>query len=514
MAKIAVIGSGVAGLTAAAYLGMKGHQVRVFEQFDQMGGVTATFKKEGFSWDLGPMLLQGFGPEEPAGVILSELGIYHRLTLIRDDRGVVFPDFDLWKPSAYQGRHWRRERLKRLFPQEADGLDRYYRFYDQVMDLIAIDQRAESAGAIKSVGLKAWTWAIYQSVKKYRNWSAEQLLDHFFNSAELKGLYAGILADFVVRPSLFSALAIPAVNIETGFDKRIPLKVSMAGSRPGYHYIAGGCQNLVKVLADKIISCGGEITVQAPVVKIRTQNQRVTGIVLDGGHQVEADVVVASGGVREIMFDVVGREHLTPDFTRRIDDVPLMESVHMIHLGVDYDTLARQPAALCYYYGTYDVEDAVRRCQAGQYHEGKDGFLIYVPSLHSPEMAPEGRQAVTIYTIAPNNLDTGSWSERAEALSDSLLKEAEKIMPGLREHTIVKEIMTPEDFCRRTGLNHHAFGGRAPVMGKSGGPHRTPVKGLWFVGSQSEKRGGGVWGTMAASQKVVKMIEASNDLSG
>jgi phytoene dehydrogenase-like protein len=52
--KVAVIGSGVGGLTSAAYLAQKGHDVTVFEQFPTIGGVTSTLKNEsGFQWDLG-----------------------------------------------------------------------------------------------------------------------------------------------------------------------------------------------------------------------------------------------------------------------------------------------------------------------------------------------------------------------------------------------------------------------------------------------------------------------------
>ena len=44
-----------------------GHQVTVYEQFSEIGGVTATLRREGFGWDLGPLLLEGLGPGEPAG---------------------------------------------------------------------------------------------------------------------------------------------------------------------------------------------------------------------------------------------------------------------------------------------------------------------------------------------------------------------------------------------------------------------------------------------------------------
>jgi phytoene dehydrogenase-like protein len=508
MSNISVIGSGVAGLTAAAYLAEKGHKVTIFEQFPEIGGVTATLQQDGFSWDLGPMLLQGFGPDEPGGLILKELGIYDQLSLRKEDRGLWFPDYSFWKPQNYEGPYWRREKLKKLFPGEAAGLDKYYEFYDQILDLMALGSRIEKAGPLQGIMLRAWAWKIFRRIKYTEKWTAEKLMDHFFTSPKLKALYTGILADFVVPPSQFPALGIPAINIESAFDSRIPDQISKAGPRQSYWYVLGGCQNLVNVLADKVRSCGGKIHTDTPVKKIMVEAGRVEGIILEDGTCSAADMVISSGGVREIMLGAVGKELLPDEFVKTVNDVPLMESVHMIHLGIDMDPLEFQPSTLCYYYGTYDVEGAVARCQRGEYHEGKDGFLIYVPSVHSPEMAPRGQHALTIYTIAPNHLNSGSWSERREELSDTLIKEAEKFIPGLKDHTKVKVILTPDDFRKRTHLQHHAFGGRAPVMGKKGGPHQTPIEGLWFIGSQSDKTGGGVWGTMEASQKVVRLMES------
>ena len=62
MTRVVIIGSGMAGLCAGAYLARAGCSVEVFEQADHVGGVTATIRKDGFSWDLGPMALEGFGP--------------------------------------------------------------------------------------------------------------------------------------------------------------------------------------------------------------------------------------------------------------------------------------------------------------------------------------------------------------------------------------------------------------------------------------------------------------------
>jgi all-trans-retinol 13,14-reductase len=506
MARVVIIGSGVAGLTAGAYLVRAGHRVKVFEQFNNIGGVTATLHRDGFSWDLGPMLLQGFGKDEPGGEILSDLSLFDKITLVRDDRGIVMPDFEIWHPEQYGGPYWRRDYLKGIFPDEADGLDGYYEFYDRMMDLMALNRRANSASGPAKLFLKLWMWRLFRKVRHMQGWSSEDVMNHFFKGPELKGLYTGILADFVVRPSQFIGLGVPALNIETAFEKRLPLQYTAAGPRHSYQYAIGGCENIVKVMADMITAHGGEIFTNALVTRITTDGKKVTGVRLEDGHTEPADLVIASGGARETYFGLLGREFLPAEFAGRVDDVPLMESVHMVHLGVDFDTLPYQRSALCYYYGTYDVEDAVERCQRGEYHEGRDGFLIYVPSIHSPTMAPPGHHAVTVYTIAPNNLSEGTWKEREKEFTDKLLIEAEKIIPNLRKRATVMVTMTPEDFKKRIHVDYHGFGGRAPVMGKKGGPHRAPITGLWFVGSQSEKEGGGVWGTMAASKKVVGMI--------
>ena len=68
--KVAIIGSGMSGLIAGATLAQAGHEVSVFEQFERAGGVTASLEKDGFQWDLGQLVVEGFGPDEPVGSIL------------------------------------------------------------------------------------------------------------------------------------------------------------------------------------------------------------------------------------------------------------------------------------------------------------------------------------------------------------------------------------------------------------------------------------------------------------
>ena len=503
--KVVIIGSGMSGLTAGAYLAKSGHSVTIYEQFPTPGGVTATVTQDGFGWDIGPLILDGFSPGDKGRCILEELGVSDKVKTVHEDRGLSMPEFSMWKPKEYEGPYWRREHLKKLFPDESQNIDRYYLFYDRMILLMSLGKQAETARGLTALWLKLRMLLAFQGVKKMVDWNGAQLMDHYFKSPVLKTFFLGIVADFVTAPSEFPALGVPSIHLETAFDKRIPTYPGRRSAQVAYSYITGGCQSLVNAVMGVVLENDGKVVTKTTVKRIVVENGKARGVELEDGHFEAADVVLASGGMREVFFDLVGRDHLSAELIDRIEKNRLMESVLMVQLGIDFDPTPYQPAALCYYYKTQDLEKAVRRLRTGDYHEGKEGFLIYVPSIHSPSLAPSGKFAVTIYTVAPDTLAEGTWSSRREELADKLVTMAEGQVPGLRQHTLTRLILTPEDFRQRTHQKHHSFGGVPPVIGNKPPAHKTPIQGLWFIGAQSESTGG-VQNVMVGAQKVAKQI--------
>ncbi len=153
--KVVIIGSGMSGLTAGAYLAKGGYDVSIFEQFPTAGGVTATVTQDGYGWDIGPLLLEGLSPGDKGRIILEELGVSDEVPSVHEDRGLSMPEFTLWRPKAYEGPYWRRERLKKLFPKESENLDRYYRFYEWMIDLMSLARRAETARGLAALVAQA-----------------------------------------------------------------------------------------------------------------------------------------------------------------------------------------------------------------------------------------------------------------------------------------------------------------------------------------------------------------------
>ena len=495
-----IIGSGLAGLTSAALLAKEDFEVKLFEQHETIGGVTATLEKDGYRWDWGQMIVPDLGEGEPARQILEHLGISEKVIGIKGYRENFFPDFRIERPKEFKGREWRKAYFKEIFPEDANGLERYYDIYERIHDLSALTTKKGMISKLKQL-IK------FLPMMSKKEWSARQFMDYCFTNKKLQAVFIGILADYVASPKNFPGLIIPIINAESQYDERVPLDYEGHAHRSSWHFIKGGCIELVNALADVIVSNGGEIITNTAVTKIFIEQNVVKGVNTSKNKRYEADLIIASGGAKELFLELVGEENLPDEYIQKyVKDLFTTESVFMIHLGVDYDpSIHQNGAALCYYYLTYDIEKAIEECQKGIYHEGNDGFLVYIPSIHSPEMAPPGHHAVTIYTIAPNEPINGTWSDNKEEWAEKLLEIAEKFLPDLRKHEKTKIILTPNDFKKRTYLTHHAFGGPVPHLKIPPPKHETPIEGLWFVGAQSETFGG-VTGVMIGAQNVVNRI--------
>ncbi len=304
--KIVVIGSGMSGLTAAAVCAQAGHHVEVFEQNERPGGVTRTLAADGYQWDLGQLLLEGLAPHEPAGRILNELGISPLISIQKDDRGYVFPDFELRKPEQPAGMRWRMDKLREIFPKEALGLERYWKEYIRFNRVMTAGRRIDTArGFDKLLWQARLYWHLLPLLAK-KDWSAQRLMDSFFKPIELQCVFISILADFFTSPRQFMGLGVYALNPEPVYDCRLPDKLA-PGAELLYNYsIHGGIEKLVEAFTARIQDCGGKIYTRRAVSKILVENNKITGVLGAQGVQTDADVVIASGGAQETFLESGG----------------------------------------------------------------------------------------------------------------------------------------------------------------------------------------------------------------
>lgn len=81
--KIAIIGGGFTGLTAAYELTRKGHKVTLFEKEKTLGGLAHGFKKPGWEWHLEAAYHHLFTSDDAILSLIHELGLSHKLIIKR-----------------------------------------------------------------------------------------------------------------------------------------------------------------------------------------------------------------------------------------------------------------------------------------------------------------------------------------------------------------------------------------------------------------------------------------------
>lgn len=500
----------MSGLVSALYLQKAGWQTTLLEQQDEPGGVTRSLKKDGFIWDQGQLLLEGLLEDEKAGYPLNELGVLEQIELIPGYRGYIFPDYAIWPQKEFKGFRWKEEYLSSLFPDQKQGLKKYFRLYKAMNRASWANLKSEQKKGLASFLWKLRSLAYILPYLPQKDATAEEMGKKLFSDPKLAACFLSLLADFEVKPSHFPGLGIPMLNEEAAFDKRLSRKMPGGGYQPSYRFIKGGTISLVNALINEFKKQGGTLQCSSNVSSIIIEEDIATGVKLETGESLSADLVVADMNSEKAFFELVDKNYWPAEFAKEIENIPLMESVFMVHLGIEGHLLDYQPGPLGYYYKTYEIEEAIETIFKGEFGAGDLGYLVYGPSSHSPEMAPPGHTALTIYTVAPNKANQGSWDVIAEESADILISRVEKdLIPGISEKIKTKMIVTPDDFKKNLRIQGvHSFGGMAPRLNGKGAPHKTPLKNYWFVGGESVD-GGTITNTVYGAWKAMKELGAA-----
>jgi phytoene dehydrogenase-like protein len=130
MKSIAIIGSGMGGLTAGNLLAKKGHKVTIFEAQKTPGGYTGGFRHEGFYFESGTLAFESSAQVFRA---MKEIGVFDKIEFARQKMHInagkmngVCSSYQEFKSLAY-----------RSYPGEKEKLDRYFGEADKMIRAMA-----------------------------------------------------------------------------------------------------------------------------------------------------------------------------------------------------------------------------------------------------------------------------------------------------------------------------------------------------------------------------------------
>jgi phytoene dehydrogenase-like protein len=281
----------------------------------------------------------------------------------------------------------------------------------------------------------------------------------------------------------------------------------------------GGMGALSDALASAAKGFGAEIRTGAEVAKVNMAQNRVTGVTLANGEQIEASRVVSGASPRTTFLDLVEPRYLDSTFIKHVHNIKYRGSTARVHLALrdlpTFPALAGSDAA-AHLRGPIQIAPSIAYLQKGfdctKYGRCSDApYLdILIPTLTDPSLAPSGQHIMSITAkYAPYNLRDGDWGSQKEAFADLVIDTLAEFAPNIRELILHKKIITPVDLetvysLPEGNMNHgdltlDQFFHMRPIPGFA--QYRTPVDGLYVCGAGCHPGGGvtGIPGRKAAS---------------
>lgn len=491
--RVIVVGAGIGGLTAAALLAHRGYRVLVLDQALVPGGCASTFKRRGFTFDVGATQVAGL---EPGGIhhrIFSELEVELPDATICDPACAVYLPGETTPIQVWRDRHrWQAER-QRQFPGSEP-------FWQLLSDLFRYSWAFQSRDPVLPPR-NAWDmWQLAQAIRP----DTLLTLPHTFSTVGQVLRWYGLGDDRRLRTFLDLQLKLYSqVNAEETALLYAATALSVSQEPQGLYHLQGSMQ----VLSDRLLTAlerdGGQLLMRHTVEQIYTEQGKAKAVRIRNQKTGEvwtesADHVVANVTVQNLT-QLLG-DRAPQGYQRRVDKLPPSSGAFVVYLGVDQAAIPDHcPPHLQF---LYDYDGPI----------GENNSLFVSVSHPGDGRAPDGKATL----IASSFTDPTIWwqcndyQELKQRYTDEAIARLSQFFHLTPETVVLVESATPRTFAHYTGRDRGVVGGigqRVSTFGPFGFANRTPIRDLWLVGDSTHP-GEGTAGVSYSALTVVRQIEA------
>ena len=485
--KIAVIGSGFGGLSAAIRLVQQGHHVVVVEKRDKPGGRAYVYEQDGFTFDGGPTIIT-------APWLIREL--FERSGRRADDYVSLVPIDPFYNIRFEDGSVFRYtgnrseviDEIKRFAPSDVPG---YLRFAD------ATEAIFKAGMALIDTPFETIT-DMLRVVPELARLRADRSVAAFVNSyirdPRLRQVFS--FHPLLVGGNPFQSSSIYAL-------------IHTLEQRWGVWFAMGGTGAVVRALVRLFEELGGELRLGCEVdaILVDPASRRATGLQLTTGEQIAADAVVSNGDVAQTYLQLVPAAMRRRNTDRRVKRLRYSMSLFVIYFGTNcrYDEVAHHEILMGPRYEGLLADIFTTKTLSTDF-----SLYLHRPTATDASLAPPGCDSFYVLSPVPHLGGDTDWSSAAGPYRDAIVEYLEaRYMPGLSRHIVTERVIDPRHF--RDTLNSYlgsAFSVE-PILTQSAWfrPHNRSedIANLYFAGAGTHP-GAGIPGVLSSGKIVADMI--------
>ena len=503
-----VIGGGHNGLVAAAYLARAGRRTLVLERRPLVGGAAVTEEVfPGFKFSVFSYVVSLLRPE-----IIRELELpRHGLQILPLESTVTPLDNGDYLASWADPDESRRE-LCRHSTRDADAMVVFGRLMHHmamavkpILNMVPPDPASLSpgdlAGLLKLAGhFRALGAARFHALHKLMTLSSADYLDEWFEFEGLKATKSasGIIGTFLGPRSPGTAYVL--LHHYMG---------EIDGAFRAWGFQKGGTGAISGAIASAARAHGAEIRTDAAVERVIVRGGRATGVALEGGEEIAANVVVSGLDPRLTFTRLVEPKSHPAELVDGVRRYKFRGSSGKVNLALaglpDFTCIPGQGRHLR---GAVSISPSIEYLERA-YDDAKYGEFsrhpymdIVIPSMIDPGMAPPGKHVMSIFVqYAPYEIE-GGWTDAArDAFGDAVIRTLARYAPNIESLILHRQVLTPADIERITGLTEgNIFQGELALQQlffmrpvPRWAKYRTPIRGYWQCGAGTHP-GGGIMG--------------------
>lgn len=470
--RIAIIGAGLGGLSAAVRLANSGFEVDVFEQNDDAGGKAGSLVFDGFRFDTGPSLLT---MPNVLKELFSECGenLSDYINLKKLDIICKYFYTDGTIINAYSDLNQFGKEIEKSTHDKQKNLKNYLSYCKTIYDLTAelfLYNSPQKASTYFSK--KAFT-ALFQikSIDPFR--TVHQANSFFFRDKKMVQLFDRYATYNGSNPYAAPATLNIIPHVEYSLGSYIP---------------QDGIFSISKSLKQLAENKGVNIYFNSKVEKIEVKNKSVKGVVV-GGKLQPYDVVISNS-------DIINTYKTLVD----VDSSKIINKLGRHDLST---------SALVFYWGLKGKHEKLEIHNILFSEDYKMEFddlftnrvihndptiYIYISSKYKPSDAPKDCENWFVMINTPQNINQ-NWDEEKEKFRKVITEKIKKILSiDIADKIIAERVLTPIDLEKQTGSYRGSIYGissndrfaaflRHPNFSKD-------ISGLYFCGGSVHPGGG------------------------